>query len=378
MAVQPLLRALRAEHPGQPLVLSTVTPAGFQVASKLLAGSGSVIFCPLDFRVTVDRALRLIQPSILILVESELWPNLIRMTKARGVPVAIVNGRVSERAFRRYRPVVGWLQPMMESVDEFLAQTEADAVRLIAMGAPSSRVKVLGSLKWDASLTIQPDPAKVETLAKHLGLRADARLIVAGSTHRGEEQALLAAFESLKADVPQARLVIAPRHLERVSEVEGLLDQHWRIAGGRVSQLVSSGKDWDVAIVDSLGQLVHYYALASVVFIGGSLIPHGGQNPLEAASLGRPIVFGPFMHNFAEIAEQLLANDAAHQLSGADELGQALKALLKDRKAAEAMGRQARATTDLNAGCTQRTLDALVSLWPCAGKPVRQERAPRG
>ncbi|MBI3323711.1 MAG: 3-deoxy-D-manno-octulosonic acid transferase [Candidatus Omnitrophica bacterium] len=364
MAVRPLVQALQRERPGAPLVISTVTPAGYHVASKLIEGLGSAIYAPLDLRVIVSRALRLIRPSLLILVESELWPNLIGLTRARGVPVVVINGRVSDRAFRRYRLVRPWLGAMMQMVDLFLMQTEADAVRVIAMGAPSDKVRVLGSLKWDASLMIRPDPDRLGSLAKHLGLRGDERLIVAGSTHRGEEQALLEAFESLKARSPGAKLVIAPRHLERVAEVEGLLGQRRQAGGGRVSQLVTQGRPWDVAIVDSLGQLVNYYALASVVFVGGSLIPHGGQNPLEPASLGKPIVFGPFMHNFAEIAEELVKNEAAYQLTGTNQLKSALAKLLEDRSSAEAMGHAARKVTELNAGCTQRTLEAITTIWP--------------
>jgi 3-deoxy-D-manno-octulosonic-acid transferase len=248
----------------------------------------------------------------------------------------------------------------MKAVDLFAMQTDADAGRVLAMGASASTVRVLGSLKWDASLMTQPDQGKLDRLSKHLGLRGDEPLIVAGSTHRGEEQALLAAFESVKLAVPQAKLAIAPRHLERVGEVERLLDQQWHAAGGRVSQLVTRGKPWDVAIVDSLGQLANYYALASVVFIGGSLIPHGGQNPLEAASLGKPILFGPHMHNFAEIAEQLITHDAVIRLADAAQLKSALLKLLNSREEAEAMGHRARQVTERNAGCAQRTLEALA------------------
>lgn len=360
LAVQPLVRALLESHPAAPLVLSTITPTGFEVASKLLGSTVVTIFEPLDFRATVTRALDLIQPRLLILVESELWPTLIRLTKQRGARVVIVNGRISERACRRYLLVKSWMRRLLESIDLSLMQTEADAERLITIGAPVSRVKVLGSLKWDASLLARPSRADVEALAQQVGVNHDETLLVAGSTHQGEEIALFEAFDAIRAVLPSAKLVIAPRHPERIGEVEGLA--HARAV--RVIRISQMRKDaaWDIALVDTMGQLPRYYGLATVAFVGGSLIPHGGQNPIEPASLGKPVVFGPSMHNFADITQQLLAHQAARQLRDRAELTPALQELLTNREEASLMGARAQALVERLGGTTQRTLHALSGL----------------
>ena len=361
MTTHPLIRRLTADDPTVPLVLSTITPTGFEVASRVVGDRGVAIFGPLDFGGVVTRALRVIRPRILLLMESELWPNLIRLTKRHGIPVVVVNGRVSERAYHRYLWVKPWLAGLLESVNLFLMQTEADATRVIRMGAPRSRVRVLGSLKWDASLASRPRSAELDALASRLGLRADEALIVAGSTHRGEEAVLLDAFQAVRKAVPQARLMIAPRHLERVGEVEDLVRQRG-ISVQRMTRLLDTTQPWEVAIVDTLGQLPSYYGLATVVFVGGSLIPHGGQNPLEPASLGKPVMFGPSMNNFAEITRQLLAHRAAWQLQNGAELTGTLHQLLTDGFTAQTMGRRAQELAEDSVGCTQRTLDALTPL----------------
>ncbi len=360
LAVQPLIQALVARYPDNPLVLSTITPAGFEVASSLLGDRGVTIYSPLDFGLTVRRALKVIRPRMLLLVESELWPNLIRLLAQQRIPVAVVNGRVSERACRRYRWVRPWVKALLESVEALLMQTEADAERVIRMGAPPARVWVLGSLKWDASLLTRPTQQDLGAVTTRLGLRAGDPLIVAGSTHRGEEDLVLQAFRTLRASHPSLRLLLAPRHLERVAEVETLIRQY-RFTSIRTSRPSDLG-GWEVGLVDTVGQLFLYYGLATVTFIGGSLIPHGGQNPLEPASLGKPIVFGPFMDNFADITKQLLSHQAARQLASSTELVTVLSRLLADGVEARAMGQHAQALIERSGGCTQRTLDALKPL----------------
>ena len=361
MAAQPLLHELAAQYPDAPLVLSTITPTGFDVASRMVHDRGVAIFGPLDFGVVVKRTLRMLRPRILLLMESELWPNLIRLTKRQGIPVLVVNGRVSERAAHRSRLVKPWLTTWLQSVDGFLMQTEADAARVIRMGARRAQVTVLGSLKWDASVASRPQDAQLHALAQRLGLRAEEALIVGGSTHRGEEAALLDAFRTVRRDGQPARLVIAPRHLERVGEVEALVRQRG-FSAQRITRLLDASCPWEVAVIDTLGQLPAYYGLASVVFVGGSLIPHGGQNPLEPASLGKPVIFGPSMHNFAEIARRLLDRHAARQLASGAELAPAIQALLTDVLAARTMGRRAQELIEHSVGCTQRTLDVLRPL----------------
>lgn len=360
LAVQPLIQRFLTDYPDTPLVLSTITPAGFEVASRLLGDRGVTIYSPLDFRLTVRRTLQVIQPRILLLVESELWPNLIRLLKQRHIPVVVVNGRVSERACRRYLWVRPWVKALLGSLEALLMQTEVDAERVIRMGAPAARVRVLGSLKWDASLLTRPTRQDLDAVAARLGVKVGDPLIVAGSTHRGEEEVVLQTFRTLRASHPSLRLLLAPRHLERVVEVEALIRQY-NFTSLRTSQASHLG-DWEVGLVDTMGQLALYYGLATVTFIGGSLIPHGGQNPLEPAGLGKPIVFGPFMHNFADIARQLLSHQAAQQLASGAELVSVLSRLLADGVEACAIGRHAQELIERSGGSTQRTLDALKAL----------------
>ena len=359
LAARPLLHALNERRPGTPLILSAITPAGFAVASQ--QGDRVVpVYFPLDLRGCVRRALDAFHPACLLLVESELWPNVLRLAAARGVPVAVVNGRLSPRAFARYRFVRPWLRGLFGRIELFLMQSQADADRVLALGALPERVRVTGSLKWDASLSARPGPQAVQAAAARLGLVTAQPVVVAGSTHRGEETLMLRAFRSLRTAHPAARLILAPRHLERFAEAEGLA----RGEGLRVVRVsaVLRGEAWDVALVDAFGQLPLYYALASIVVVGGSFIPHGGQNPLEATGLGKPVVFGPSMHNFEAITHQLLAHHAARQASGAQELTSLLAELADRPDEARAMGRRAQELTERFQGATQRTLEALHHL----------------
>lgn len=366
LAAQPLVRALMQASPDEPLVLSTVTSGGYDVASKQLGNRGISIYLPLDLRCCVTRALDMVAPRILLLVEAELWPTLIRLARARGVAVAVVNGRISARAFRRYR----WIRPataaMLRHVNLCLMQSQVDADRVIALGASPGTVHVTGNLKWDASLGTRPSPQAIQQQAARVGLNGATSVLVAGSTHPGEEEFVLHAYRTLRAAHEGLRLILAPRHLERLAEVEELV-QRTGLTIRRLSQ-PGAERPWDVGLVDTFGQLPLYYGLATAVFIGGSLIPHGGQNPLEAASLGKPILFGPFMHNFETIAHQLLAHHAARQVTGGEELPGLLQELLAHPTEAQAMGRRAQALTEQFQGATQRTLEALRPLleptWP--------------
>jgi 3-deoxy-D-manno-octulosonic-acid transferase len=359
IAARPVIDRLRQAAPGAPIVLSTVTPAGYAIAGGWVGERGVAIYGPLDFRACVDRAIRQIRPALLVLVESEFWPTLIGRVRTQGVPIAVINGRVSTRAFGRYRMVARLLRGMLGRIDRFVMQTPTDAERVIAMGAPADRVEVLGSLKWDAGDAGRPEPSDVAALRARLGTDGRA-VVVAGSTHRGEEAALAQAVVGLRGHFDGLRLVVAPRHIERADEVEAAAAR-LGLTVRRATRL-SAAEPWDVLIVDTIGQLPQYYALATLVFIGGSLIPHGGQNPIEPASLGKPILFGPHMDNFAEIAQRLLAAQAARQLPDPNELTATLLELLTDPDRTAAMGRRALDVTTQARGVAQRTMERLLPL----------------
>lgn len=356
IAAQPLIEHFLLNHPQNPVVLSTITPGGFDVIKRRFGSRVTAIYFPLDFSWCVARAFEAFNPAILLLMEFEVWPMVVRRAGQRAVPVVVVNGRVSPKAFDRYRRVRRFFKATLREVDQWLMQSREDADRVIALGAPTDRVQVLGSLKWDASLGTRSQPEAVSQLLQRLKLDPKQVVVVAGSTHRGEEEAVLKAFSALRKQLPQACLIIAPRHLERVGEVERLIQQ----ADLRASRLSQPNGHWDVGIVDSFGQLPAYYALATLVFIGGSLIPHGGQNPLEASSQGKPVVFGPFMHNFKGIAHQLLAHHAARQADNSQALSAVLCTLVQQPSEMAAMGEAARQLTERFQGATQRTVEAVT------------------
>lgn len=368
IASQPLVETLLQLEPATPLVLSTVTPGGYEVAAKRFGSRVTRIFFPLDFRGCVRSALDKLKPKILILMESELWPTVIREAKQRSIPVAVVNGRISARTFERSWRVRSWMRPMLHSVDQFLMQSREDADRLIELGALAQRIQVTGSLKWDASIGARPSDESLKQLSEHLGIQPGQTILIGGSTHRGEEAQLLKAFQVVLKSNSRARLILAPRHLERLDEVEALIRSSG-LSSARFSQ-TNLPAQWQVGLVDVFGQLALYYGLASVVFIGGSLIAHGGQNPLEATSLGKPVVFGRSMHNFSVIAHQLLALHAARQVGSPEELISTIEELVSKPEASAAMGKQAKAVTENFRGATERTVSALKPLlkpgreWP--------------
>ena len=374
LAAQPLIQALATRDAQQPIVLSTITPGGFAVARQALGESVVPVYFPLDLRGCVRRAFGMMHPHLLLLMESELWPMVIDVAGRQQVPVIVLNGRVSPRAFRRAQRIRPWLQRGLHTVARFLMQTQEDADRLIRLGAPRECVQVLGNLKWEASLCRRPSPEDLQDAARHLGLNGSEPLLVAGSTHRGEEAVLVEGLRHLRAARPSLRLLLAPRHLERVAEVEGLIRQ----AGLTPRRVCQPGaqQGWDVGIVDTFGQLPRYYGLATVAVVGGSLIPHGGQNPLEPASLGKPIVFGPSMHNFAQIAQQLLAHRAAVQVRSGAELIPTLEELLAHPDQAGAMGACALQLIERSRGACQRTLDALAPLLPRESQSATVHQAP--
>jgi 3-deoxy-D-manno-octulosonic-acid transferase len=356
LAAGPLLAALRGRFPGLRLFVSTTTITGQAVARQRLAADG-VLYAPFDFPGPVRRTLAALDPALLVLVETELWPNLVHETRRRGARVALVNGRISPRSFARYRQVRRLMARMLAEIDLFLMQGEPHAARVRELGAPGERVRVLGNLKFDALPPAAPD----ESLRRMLAGPADRPLWIAGSTVAGEEALVLAAFRELRARFPRSVLLIAPRHPERFGEVAALIAaEGFRCR--RRSQPEGQPDEHDVLLLDTLGELAQLYPLASVVFVGGSLVPAGGHNVLEAAAAGRAVVVGPHMENFHEIAEELRADHALVQLRSAEGLGREVALLMADAARRRELGDRARALVERNRGTVERTVDALAAL----------------
>jgi 3-deoxy-D-manno-octulosonic-acid transferase len=360
LAARPLVAALKAQRPGRPVFLSTVTATGNQVAATAVRGADGLFFAPFDFPGPVRSALTALGPKLLVLVETEIWPNLIHEARRRGVKVALVNGRISARSFARYAWVRPFLRRVLAEVDLFLMQGEAHAERIRALGAPAERVTVTGNLKFDAVLPPRPSA----DLADRLGLeaRGGRPLLIAGSTGPGEEEQVLRAFLKVRAAVPDALLLLVPRHPERFEGVASLIVQAGFDCRRRSTLAPGGWRGDEVVLLDTMGELAAACALGDVVFVGGSLVPLGGHNVLEPAAAGKPIVVGPHMENFQEIADAFRAEGALVQVPDERALGEEVAALLGDAARRAELGRRAADLLARNRGAVERTAQALAAL----------------
>lgn len=351
-----LVSKLLARRPELPVLVSTVTPTGRKVAEERIPQAEAYVYFPVDFPGPVTRALTAVAPRLVLLTEGEIWPNFVEACHLRKIPVLLVNGRVSRRSFHRTRLVKPFFRRVLERVSLFCMQATVDADRIVALGADPERVVVTGNIKYD---DVAPQGELPPPLAS-VGRLMDGRPVwVAGSTHRGEESLILHAFREVKREVPELILVLAPRHPERVSEVETLVREAG-LSWVRRSQLSEGGAKLPaVVVVDTMGELGHLYSFATVVFVGGSLVPVGGHNILEPARYHRPILFGPYMDNFSEVAEAFLGEGMPHQVRDGSELLARVLELLRDPVAAGQMGEAAHRVLARNRGAAERTV-ALV------------------
>lgn len=360
LAVERLIEQLRQRFPQRPVVLSVTTAAGRAVAERRIAAD-RIFYFPLDFTFAVRRSLDAIRPDLVLIAETEIWPNFLREAAARDVTVMFINGRVSGRSYARYRLIRRLLRPTLRRVDSFLMQTPTDAERVIDLGAVPGRVQVAGNLKFDL---IPPEqPRFLNLLRAKLGDAGISRVLVAGSTMETEEGPVLEAYARLGSGPARSALllVLAPRHpqrFERVAEILAARGMPWV----RRSQLDTAAlPPGGVLLLDSLGELATVYQVAEMAFVGGSLAPHGGHNILEPAFWGVPVVFGPHMENFALIAEQFLAAGAALRVASALELGHVWGRLLADPALRARIGGQARALLESQRGATGRALEAIAA-----------------
>jgi 3-deoxy-D-manno-octulosonic-acid transferase len=360
LAARPLVEALSQRLPRHRVFVSTTTLTGNEVAGRSVRGAAGLFYAPFDFPGPVKRALRAVDPVLLALVETEIWPNLIHEARRRGAKVVMVNGRISPRSFSRYRLVRGFLSRVLADVDLFLMQGQAHGERIRELGAPEARVQVTGNLKFDAAELPRVSPA----LARGLGpeARGARPLVVAGSTSAGEDEMVIAAFQRVRERLPEVALLLAPRKPERFADVPALVE-----AAGLRCRLRSTLGDrpWsgtEVILLDTLGELAQVYALADVVFVGGSLVPQGGHNVLEPAVAGKAILVGPHMENFQEIADQFRSEDALVVVASVEELAAELHALLADPERRQRLGDKAKRLVERNRGAVARTVEALAQL----------------
>ena len=338
--------------PDRQFVLSTTTPTGFEIARTLDDAGVPVFYAPFDLSFITSRVVRALRPQALLIMETELWPNLIRSARRAGVRVGLVNGRLSPRSFRGYRWIRPLLKPLLASFEFLAVQTAPDRERFIALGAPAERVHVTGSMKFDRRPVSTEDPC---ALRGKLGIAKNALVWIAGSTHPGEEETVWDAYARLRIRFPTLVLVLAPRHVERTGELVSALAKR----GLRVSRFSCPVPAAQVVVVDEIGHLRSLYGLADAVFVGGSLVRHGGQNPMEAAALKRSVVSGPHVFNFQSVYDELLNDRAAYRVENTAALASAVEELLTDRAKAEAMGLRAARVLERLGGAVERHLGFL-------------------
>lgn len=350
-----LIRRIKEEFPSFGIVLTTMTQAGKETAKRNLLGVDRVLYFPLDHPFILKRAFRTISPSLLLIAETELWPNLLHRCGEKKIPVLLFNGRISQKSFRRYRFLKSFFKIPLRSVSLFLMQTEEDRSRILQMGVPLEKTRVTGNLKFDQMDHSQE--MKKESEDQSLTCLKSAPLLIAGSTHQGEEEILLRLFKRLKRGHPSLHLLLAPRHLNRLEEVERILKREelsW------VKKTALHGKDGgeeeEVILLDTLGELKTLYQYGTVVFIGGSLVPVGGHNPLEPLFFKRCTLFGPNMFNFMEISQHLVEFGGAVQVKDEEELSLQLDLLLRDEQKRKEIGERGYEFVQIHRGATERTM----------------------
>jgi len=356
IAAAPIVAGVRGLYPDLPLVMTTVTATGAHVVRERYRADVEHRYLPLDLPGAVRRVTATIDPAFLILMETELWPNLLRHLCRLEVPVMVANGRLSDRSFPRYRLARPFVQKVLDCVTVFAMQSEEDARRAVALGARPDRVFVTGNVKADA---VADQTGSKERWRGLLGLAPAQRAWVAGSTHAGEEDALLDAHAVLRREVSDLVLVLAPRHPERVSDVlRRIAARGWDAV--RRSELPRPKAADTVIVLDTVGELAELYAIAEVVFVGGSLVPAGGHNVLEPAQREKPVLFGPHTENFREATSLLLDRGGAIRVQSSDDLARELGRLLRDEPARAELGRAAWEAAHTGRGSVRDTL-ALVT-----------------
>jgi 3-deoxy-D-manno-octulosonic-acid transferase len=361
LSAVPLVKGMAARFADRDLAFTATTGQGMKVAEKELGGRvRSMAFMPLDYPLFYARVVGFFRPSVFILVETDLWPGLLFYLRRMRIPAVVVNGRISPRTFRRYHRVRPLGRVLLGAPLKWLVQSEPDRMRLLSIGLPEEMVSVVGNIKFDTDPPPLSESERLE-LARSLGLEPAGLTWVAGSTHQGEEEVILEVLSRLQGRFPHLKLVLAPRRVERVADVEASASamgfRTARRSGGEEEKAAAR-----VVVVDTLGELQKIYSLATVAFVGGSLAPVGGHNLLEPGRWGKPVIFGPHIHNFETMAELLIEAGGGRMVRNPAELEQAVSGLLDDGVAAREMGCRAGGFVRSNQGAVDRVLDEIEGL----------------
>lgn len=360
LAAAPLVNAWREAHPGEPVLVTTMTPTGSARVRALWGSRVNHCYAPYDLPWAWALFFRRIRPRVLVIMETELWPNMLTAAHARGIPVVLANARLSERSARGYARASWLTRPMLQHLSLVAAQDEAAAERFVGLGIPADRVRITGSLKFDFT---PPEGLQAQAALLRERWQLDGRpVLVAASTHEGEDELLLSAFAGLRERHPQALLILVPRHPERFDSVARLVREHG-LALARRSQQEAVVAETSVFLGDTMGELLLWYAMADVAFVGGSMLPVGGHNMLEPIALDVPTVSGPHVFNFQAIADELVS-DGALQLVPADRLAGAVAQLIESPEVARAQVAAGHAVMGRNRGALARQLALIEQVMP--------------
>ncbi|MDY0211518.1 MAG: 3-deoxy-D-manno-octulosonic acid transferase [Desulfuromonadaceae bacterium] len=356
-AAVPLIKKLRLAYPDAVLLLSNVTETGREIA-EAIPEIDVCIYFPIDFSAAVKRVVKKVNPALVLIVETEIWPQFVRMCHKYAIPVVLVNGRISDRSFPRYSLVGSLLKPVLAHITFFCMQSELDAHRIAFLGASPEKISVSGNIKFDQS-GVSTEELDQTRLRAQFGIAPEARVWVAGSTHQGEDEIVMRVYQQLLQSFPDLILILVPRHPHRCRQVSELLSKAgvtWYLRSDNVFPPLTGGS---VLLVDTLGEMLNFYTVADIVFVGGSLVPVGGHNILEASMVEKPVMFGPWMQNFKDIAKFISAAQGFGEVRDAEGLQQLLTKLLHDKDLRRSAGVRGATILQQHAGATRKTLGVV-------------------
>ena len=361
VATSPVVQAIRQEFPHTPLLISVVTSAGYEMAKRIIPDADAIIYFPVDLPLLGYRLQKMIKPQVVMLVETELWPNFLRYSKELNIPVMMINGRISDKSVKNYRYLLGILQNMLDCVQKYCMQSVIDAQYIIRLGADPRKVVVTGNTKFDQNYTSVTAHEQAK-LFQELFAGNNQPVIIAGSTHKGEEELIIGAFKEIRSKFPRAGLVLAPRDIMRVDEILGLAAANNLIVIKRTMLGKKGCGTPDVVILDTIGELGRVYSIGDIIFIGGSLIRKGGHNLLEPAAHGKPILVGPHMFNFKDTYALLEECGACKTVYDMKDLACNIITILEDLEIKRRMSECAAAAIAANQGAAQKSVDYLKQL----------------
>lgn len=353
----PLVKAIHEQWPYEIIVFSASTLTGYQIAQQVRSYVADIIYYPYDIFFSVRRMINQIHPRLFILVESDIWPNFLTHLHQKKIPSVLVNARLSPESYRGYRLLQYFMGPSLQTFSHICVQSDMQAKRFQSFGIQSHHITITGNVKYDQNQNQLTSNEKIKILSD-LGLSEKDVIIIAGSTHEGEELILSKVFSQLKTKMPDLKMIVAPRDPNRAKELQAIFHSY------SLSTTIYSQKqlnDKDVLIVDQMGVLGKLYGISTIAFVGGSMVPEGGHNPLEPAAMSKPIIFGSDMHDFPEISQQLLDIGAAFQINNPAELQDTFQHLLNDSMAASECGQSAKAFVRKNQGAVQKTLKIIAN-----------------